>query len=132
VIAVAASVGPAVLAVATAVKLTRVLLLAPIVAGLSLKNRRNAIDDTGPRPSFLPVFVLGFLAAMLVRTSGLIPGVALDAARMADQYLLAAGIVGLGSSVRVRQLRSLGLKPLVLGLVAWGVVGGVSLVLVAL
>lgn len=129
VIAVGSATGPAVLAVATAVKLTRVLLLAPIVAGLSLRNRAH--DGRGKRPSLVPLFVGGFLAAMMLRTSGLLPSLVLDAARTGDHYLLAAGIVGLGTSVRMRELRRLGVRPLVLGLLAWMVVGGVSLGLVA-
>lgn len=128
VIAVASAAGPAVLAIATAVKLTRVLFLAPIVAGVSLRSYRRGSDTrTGKRPAFLPLFVLGFLATMLIRTTGLLSVDVLDAGRQVEQYLLAAGMVGLGSSVNVMVLRRLGLRPLLLGAFAWLYVGTISL-----
>jgi len=130
VIAVASAAGPAVLAIATAVKLTRVLFLAPIVAGVSFWNQRKGHGNGDHRPALVPAFVVGFLLALLVRTSGVLPDVALSGARDAERYLLAAGMVGLGSSVRISALHQLGVKPLALGAVAWVVVGGVSLGLI--
>ena len=128
VVAVASAAGPAVLAIATAVKLTRVLFLAPIVAGLSLARSRSVdAPRGGRRPALVPLFVVGFIVAILARTTGLAPPAALDLGRVFEQHLLAAGMVGLGSSVRVQQLRRLGPRPLLLGLVAWLVVGVVSL-----
>jgi uncharacterized integral membrane protein (TIGR00698 family) len=128
VIAVASAAGPAVLATATAVKLTRVLFLAPIVAGVSLRNRRRGIAGrAGKRPALLPLFVLGFLATMLIRTTGLLSVEVLDAGRQVEQYLLAAGMVGLGSSVNIGSLGRLGFRPLLLGACAWLCVGCISL-----
>ena len=133
VIAVASAAGPAVLVIATAVKLTRVLLLAPIVAGVSLRNRRRgSVAGGGKPPALLPLFVLGFLVTMLIRTVGLLSVDVLDAGRQFEQYLLAAGMVGLGSSVKVTALRRLGLRPLLLGACAWLCVGTISLAAVLL
>lgn len=130
VIAASSAAGPAVLAVATAVKLTRVLLLAPIVAGVSARDRHRDPDGAGARPPLLPRFVAGFLMAIIIRSTGVVPGFAVDLARTADQYLLAAGVVGLGTSVRFAELRQLGSRVVLLGLGAWTLVAGTSLGLV--
>jgi len=134
VIAVASAAGPAVLAVATAVKLTRVVLLAPIVAGIAVWRRRSQVDAcAGERsPAVLPAFVVGFLVMMAIRSTRLVPDNLMDLTQAVQRYALAAGAVGLGSSVRVAALRRLGAKPLVLGVVAWAVVGGVSLLCIRL
>jgi len=129
VIAVASAVSPAVLAIATAVKLTRVLFLAPIVALVALRQPANATQSSN-RPPLVPGFVVGFVAMLLLRSAGVVPLPVLDAGRIAEQYLLAAGMVGLGSAIRVASLRQLGMRPLVLGGLAWLVVGGVSLLMV--
>jgi len=127
VIAVSSAAGPAVLAVATAVKLTRVLFLAPIVGGLSMRSRSKGETVSGARPPLVPRFVVGFVAAMFVRSSGVTPAVVLDFGREVERYALAAGMVGLGSSVRLASLRTLGFKPFLLGAAAWIMVGAVSL-----
>lgn len=131
VIAVASAVGPTALAVATAVKLTRVLFLAPIVTAASIAHRSTRANGTA-RPPLLPLFVVGFVVALLVRTTGLVPSSALTMARSVEQYALAAGMVGLGSSVRLASLRNLGLKPLAVGLLAWMTVAAVPLLAIAI
>jgi uncharacterized integral membrane protein (TIGR00698 family) len=127
VIAVASAAGPSVLAVAAAVKLTRVLFLAPIVAGVSISRRSDSAPSVGKRPPLVPLFVVGFLAAVTLRTTTMIPDAVLEVGSQASTYALAIGMVGLGTSVRLRALRRLGLRPLVLGLVAWGIVGSIAL-----
>jgi len=63
VVATASTGGSAVVAVAVVVKLTRVALLAPIVAGINLNRRRTTaqnLDSAADRPPVLPMFVVGF------------------------------------------------------------------------
>jgi uncharacterized integral membrane protein (TIGR00698 family) len=117
---------------AVVVKLTRVMLLAPLVAGLSLARRRPA--GSGPnaassakRPAAVPLFVLGFLGAVIVRTTGILPAGALSALKQAQTALLAAALFGLGCGVQIRRLKKVGGRPLVLGLVSWAVVAGMAL-----
>jgi len=135
VIAVAASMGPVALAVATAVKLTRILFLAPIVAAVSLlTSRRNGAADLSPatRPPIFPLFVAGFITTMMLRTSGVIPADGLDFARHLERWVLAAGLVGLGSSVKLARIRTLGVKPILLGAVAWVTVASIPLISLAI
>lgn len=122
VVAAASAGGSAVLTVAIAVKLTRVLLLAPIVAFVNLRG-----TSSGPRPALLPGFVAAFLLMILVRSSGVLPEALLDSGKALEGLALAAAMVGLGANVKIDRIRMLGPKPLVLGVVAWIVVGVISL-----
>lgn len=127
---VAATAGPsgaAVLAGAMVVKLTRVSLLSTIVAGVSLRARSQRPDSYGSPPPIVPLFVVGFLGAIAIRSTGAVSTELLDLARSAERWLLAVALVGLGAGVRVDKLRRLGPRPLLLGAVAWLVVGAVSL-----
>lgn len=134
VVAAASTGGAAVLSVAVVVKLTRVVLLAPIVAGVSIHRGRermalgNDDDKVTDRPPLLPGFVLGFLALMVLRTTGIVPAPAIDLAKTIEGILLTIALVGLGAGVRFGRLRKLGGQPLVLGFVAWFLVAAVSLV----
>lgn len=138
VIAASAAVGPVALAVATAVKLTRVLLLAPIVAGVSLWARSSAAFAAGEadpaqiRPPLLPLFVVGFVGAMALRSINVIPEAWTATAASAEQYALAAGMVGLGASVRLDRLAQIGGRAIMLGATAWVLVAGVPLLAMAL
>ncbi|WP_207392557.1 putative sulfate exporter family transporter [Aeromicrobium sp. IC_218] len=127
VVAAAALLGPGALAVATAVKLTRVLLLAPVYAVVA----RGA--GAGGRPRGTPVvpwFVAGFAAAVAVRTADVLPAPVLDVADGAASVLLAAAMFGLGLGLRVRDLLPLPPGVLALSAVATATVAGTSLVLV--
>lgn len=126
----AASVGGAsVLAIAVVVKLTRVILLAPLVAGVSVTRRRNHAPNTddAERPSALPLFVIGFLAMLALRSTGWVPDDVVDGARLVEGILLTLALVGLGAAVRIDRLRLLGGAPLLLGAIASLLVAGVSL-----
>ncbi len=125
VVATASAGGSTVLAVAIVVKLTRVALLAPIVAGVNL-NRRASSGSTAQSTPILPLFVAGFLVMIVVRTSGILSDGIIADAQAVEGWLLAAALVGLGSGVRVQKLRKLGPRPLVLGALAWVVVAAVS------
>ncbi|CAN5893849.1 putative sulfate exporter family transporter [soil metagenome] len=126
VVATASAGGSAVVAVAVVVKLTRVILLAPIVAGVNLHRRKDMQSAGGTRPPVLPLFVVGFLAMIALRTTGVLPAEVITVVKSIEGWLLAAALVGLGSNVRVDKLRRLGPKPLVLGALAWGLVAVAS------
>jgi uncharacterized integral membrane protein (TIGR00698 family) len=118
------------LAIAVAVKLTRVVLLAPMLALVSLTERRRHITTvrTGARPPIVPLFVVGFLLMSVVRSVNLLPGSVLSAAMFVDGLLLAAGMFALGTAVRLRSLLRSGLPVAVLGLLSTALITGFVLV----
>ncbi|MEU2869967.1 putative sulfate exporter family transporter [Streptomyces olivoreticuli] len=127
VVATAQTAGPEALADAVLVKLMRVALLAPLVAAVavSVRKRRQA-GPSDKRPALVPLFVLGFLAMVGVRTTGWVPGGALDLAQHAQELLLAAALFGLGSAVHLPTLVRTGGRVAALGLCSWVVIAGAS------
>ncbi|MEJ3403688.1 putative sulfate exporter family transporter [Rathayibacter sp. YIM 133350] len=119
VVATAQIAGTAALAVAVIVKLTRVLLLAPMVAIAAAIERRRATDATGPRPPIVPLFVAGFVGAVLLRSFLPIPDAVLSAADVVQTALLAMALFALGASIRVKELARTGWRALVVGLTSW-------------
>ncbi|MGO2051335.1 YeiH family protein [Glutamicibacter sp. 287] len=117
VVAAGGSVSAAALAVAVTVKLARVALLAPIIAGLGIYMRRRHSVESGKNPPLVPLFVLGFIAAMLLRTTGLIPDSVLAIAQSVQTLLLAAAMFALGLGVHLRSIVKSGGQALLLGLV---------------
>ncbi|MGA4539783.1 YeiH family protein [Uniformispora flossi] len=131
VVATAQTAGPDALTEGVLVKLIRVAMLAPLVAGVALSRRRKTAGQPaaadGRRPAILPLFVAGFLAMVALRTTGWLGTGVLDAADTAQELLLAAALFGLGSAVHLPTLaRSGGLKLGLLGLGSWLVVGATA------
>lgn len=137
VVAGASSVGATALEAAVVVKLTRVALLAPLVTGVGLIRRRqmgqrwwgsSAPGRRRPSPPLLPGFMAGFLAAVLIRSTGVLGGEALGVVEWVSEVLFAVAMVGLGSAVRIPGLRSLDFRPIALGASASTTIAVASLV----
>lgn len=126
VVATASTAGPMALNTAVIVKLTRVVLLAPLVAGITINRRRRA-PTTGSTPSvsapaappILPLFVVGFLAAVALRSMAVVPTGWLGPIGTVETLTLAAALVGLGTGTQIAKLRHLGGRPLLLALASW-------------
>lgn len=118
VVAAASPAGAAAVAAAAVVKLSRVVLLAPIVAAVGMAERRAAKPDSRQRPPLVPAFVLGFIGMVAIRSIGIVPDPALDAARTLTTLLLAGALFGLGCSVKLRPLVRTGPCALLLGLLS--------------
>jgi uncharacterized membrane protein YadS len=109
------------------VKLTRVALLAPLVIGVTLHRRRLRQETgEGTRPPLLPGFVAGFLLAVLVRSSGVVPPAWLEVVKVGEGFLFTMALVGVGAGVTIKRLRQLGGSPLALGMATWLIVAGMS------
>ncbi|WP_244259399.1 putative sulfate exporter family transporter [Rathayibacter sp. VKM Ac-2759] len=126
VVATAQVAGASALAIAVVVKLTRVVMLAPMVAIAAAVSRRGG-DGGGPRPAVVPLFVVGFLAAVLVRSFLPVPQGVLDAADVAQTWLLAAALFALGSAVRLRSLVTTGWRALVVAFASWLAIAAMAL-----
>lgn len=129
VVGAAAVRGETVLALAVVVKLTRVVLLAPLLAGVAATSRDTAGSIDAP---LVPAFVLGFLGLMLVRTTGIVPDDILTFAATIEKFAFTAALVGLGSAITIRGLRAIGSAPIKLAAASTGLVACTSLAAVLL
>ncbi len=128
VVAAAGPAGAAAVAVAVVVKLTRVMLLAPVVAAVSaLQRRATRRNGAGAAPPVVPLFVLGFLGCVSLRTLDVVPAGALEVIAGVQTVALAGALFSLGTGVRLAALVRRGGSALVLGAVSTVVVAGVSL-----
>jgi len=129
---------------AVVVKLTRVSLLAPLLLGIAVSARRRASRSAGSasiagpelvegpavgtrRPPILPMFIVMFLVAAAVRSTGTLSTGALSGIKQVETLMLGMGLAGLGSGVDIRRLRRLGGRPLALGLASWVLVAAAAL-----
>ena len=129
VVAAASPAGEEALSTAVVVKLARVIMLAPLVAVVAYTaRRRNKADQSlgGKKAPLVPLFVIGFLIMVVVRTTGVLPGGVLDAAKLLTTALLAAALFGLGTGVRVRVLLATGARALALGAISTVLIAAVS------
>jgi uncharacterized integral membrane protein (TIGR00698 family) len=126
VVATSAVAGKTALATAAVVKLTRVLMLAPLIAVIAVRSSRGS--SGGDRLRGVPAFVLLFVAAIGVASTGLVGSDALIWIDRVRTLLLAAALVALGTRVDLRRLTRIGLRPLVLGLTSWALIAIVAYV----
>ncbi|MDQ7908037.1 putative sulfate exporter family transporter [Phytohabitans sp. ZYX-F-186] len=126
VVAIGGMAGTAALSAAVLVKLSRVALLAPLVATVTLARRRGT-GETGPRPPILPWFVAGFVVMAALRTSGLVPDPVRHAAATTSSLLLAMAMFALGTAVDLRGLAQRGGRALVAGALGTALLAGLSL-----
>jgi uncharacterized integral membrane protein (TIGR00698 family) len=139
VVATAQTAGPTALGQAVVVKMMRISMLAPLVASVAMSRRcrRRAAAATtettettnaGKRPPLVPLFVLGFLAMIALRSTGILSTGAVNLSQDAANLLMAAGLFALGTGVDVPKLARTGARALVLGLVSWLLIATVAYV----
>ena len=126
VVAAGSTGGERVLAAAVVVKLTRVLLLAPLVTGVSISRSRSTPEGS-KKPALIPNFVVGFLIFVALRSTGMVPESVIEHVRLVEGWLFAIALVGLGAGIDVTKMRKLGGAPLALGAMASGIVALASL-----
>src|SRR5699024_482447 len=108
-------------------KLGRVVLLAPMIALITAVRRDSAPVAGSKRPPLIPLFVVGFLVAIAIRTAGILPMPVIDTVAPIQVIFLAAVMFGLGTCAKLTMVQQVGAKPLVLASVVTLVVLGISL-----
>jgi uncharacterized integral membrane protein (TIGR00698 family) len=124
--------------VGTVVKLVRVLMLGPVVLGLSLLARGLRKDPTSTRANrsrlnwqkLVPWFITGFLVVLIIRSLGLIPQVALPPLTLVAATLTTIAMAALGLGVDVRVVAKSGARVtfavtaslVVLGLISYALI----------
>ena len=111
---------PEAVQVGTTVKLARALWIVPVTLGVAQMVRRGG-GDGGRPPVKKPWFILGFLgvAAAVTYLPGLRP--AGTVVQQVAQRLLVVSLFCIGSNLSRETLRSVGLRPLIQGLLLWAV-----------
>lgn len=123
----------------TIAKLSRVMLLAPLVLSLGYwaawrgRARRDlsSAEAAGPARVPMPWFVLGFLAMVALNSAIALPESVSTAASAATSILLAAAMAAMGLMTDIGKLKAKGLRPLALGAVSWVFISVTAFVLIA-
>jgi uncharacterized integral membrane protein (TIGR00698 family) len=118
---------------AVVVKLGRALMIIPIVLGLAAWRSRTTKTITG-RPSWrrlVPVFLIGFVIACAIGSSGWFPSDAEPVLRSVTVFLITMALAGIGLTVKLERIVRTGPRPLALGGLLWVLVGVSSLALQA-
>ena len=119
----------------TIAKLSRVMLLAPLVLGLGVIAPRRAARHTHGRVHArapMPWFVFGFLALIGVNSLGVVPMEAKHLLVPATTFMLTVALAAMGLETDIGKLRARGLRPLALGAASWMFISGFSLMLIEL
>ncbi|MEH6489640.1 MAG: YeiH family protein [Hyphomonas oceanitis] len=119
----------------TIAKLTRVMMLAPMVLGLGMLAARRLKASGGEASRTappLPWFVFGFIAMVGVASLGVVPHAVLQPVSTATQFLLAIALAAMGLETDVRKLAAEGFRPALVGAGGWIFITLVSLVLIRL
>jgi uncharacterized integral membrane protein (TIGR00698 family) len=127
VIATASLLGPEALDSAVIVKLTRVVMLIPLILFLTARN--NEGEKKSLRTA-TPTFVVGFVICALVVNALSLPESTITAGKELSKVLLSIGLFGMGLGVKWASIKALGSKPLIVGLVAWVACGGFALAVI--
>lgn len=120
--------GPEALDIGTAVKLSRVLYLIPItlVAAWWIKNKgqrgetpNSEIQNPKSNSATFPYFILGFIAASMIRTY--VPAIAdfVPNTKMVASIGLAVALFLIGTGITRKTLKAVGARPLIQGVVLW-------------
>ncbi|WP_299844458.1 YeiH family protein [uncultured Jannaschia sp.] len=116
----------------TIAKLTRVMMLAPMVLTLGFLAARRAKDGDAGASAPVPWFVLGFIAMVGVASTGFVPQVTMGPIVLLTQFLLAMALAAMGLETDIRKLAAEGIRPALLGAASWVFIVGLSLVLILL
>ncbi len=121
----------------TIAKLSRVMLLAPMVIALGLMANRGAgnanqnADANSARPP-MPWFVLGFVALVGINSVVSIPAEAKVWIVVVTTFLLSVALAAMGLETDIRKLTAKGFRPALLGALAFLFIASFSLGLIKL
>ena len=133
--------------VGTVVKLVRVLMLGPVVLGLSLLTRRLRDEADAATPGIIadrprggapalhelvPWFIVGFLIVLAIRSFGLIPDTMVSPIKVVAALLTTVSMAALGLGVDIRVVARAGLRVTAAVTLSLAVLGGISLGLIRL
>lgn len=99
---------------ATVVKLMRVAMLLPVIVSAALITRMQGNAGDGPRPPLLPWFAVAFLALAGVASLDVLPKAVTSFGNDASRACLVVAISALGMKTHLKELVTVGFKPVAL------------------
>ncbi|SAK94456.1 membrane protein [Caballeronia pedi] len=133
VVGAASNVSPEATHIATIVKMTRVMLLVPVLLVIGFWINRSRAGDAaqGKGKIAVPWFALGFLALVIVNSLHVLPDTATSTINMLDTFALTMAMTALGMETRIAQIREAGPRALATGaiLYVWLIGGGLAITL---
>ena len=100
--------------VATFVKLMRVAMLVPVIVFAVLLTRTQKGEAEGPRPPLLPGFAVGFALLVAINSTGWLPKTLTQGGAEFSRWCLVAAIAAIGMKTQLKELATVGLKPVLL------------------
>jgi uncharacterized membrane protein YadS len=107
-------------------------MLLPVILCAAMVTRAQGKADGGVRPPLLPWFAVAFFVLACVNSTGWIPAAVQGAGNELSRWCLVIAISALGMKTQLKELASVGIKPialmvgetvflaaLVLGLIRW-------------
>jgi len=99
---------------AAIVKLMRVACLVPAVMLIGLRFKKECGNaDSGHKVPLLPMFLVGFIALVLVNSAGFIPAAVGGGLTETSRWCLTAAVAALGVKTNLGEVFSVGPRPLV-------------------
>ncbi len=109
--------------VGTVAKLTRVMMLAPVVftlGFLAVRRAAHSADKSASRAAPpMPWFVLGFIGMVIFNSVATIPAEPKAWITAGTTFMLSMALAAMGIETDFRKLRAEGLKPMLLAAAAW-------------
>ncbi|GAB2482210.1 putative sulfate exporter family transporter [Comamonas humi] len=99
---------------ATLVKLMRVALLLPVILFAVVYTRATGKASGDARPPLLPWFAVAFALLVAINSTGWLPKVVSQAGSSLSGWFLVAAMAGIGMKTQLRELVTVGIKPVVL------------------
>ena len=97
---------------ATVVKLMRVAMLLPVIICAAMFTRMQGAETGGERPPLLPWFAVGFLILACINSTGWVPTIVQGGVNEMSRWALIIAISALGMKTRIKELASVGIKPI--------------------
>ena len=97
---------------ATVVKLMRVAMLLPVIICAAMFTRIQGAETGGERPPLLPWFAVGFLILACINSTGWVPTIVQGGVNEMSRWALIIAISALGMKTRIKELASVGIKPI--------------------
>ncbi|MBC9875324.1 YeiH family protein [Macrococcoides bohemicum] len=114
---------------ATIVKLVRALMIIPVCLILVMVQLKKSEKRAFSIKKVFPWFILYFFLASVVTSIINLPEAIISYIKMLSTFMISIAMAGIGLSVSIKQFRSIGIKPVLLGASVWFVVAGISLIM---